>query len=196
LAGAKSTWEGIKNQVTTLEGWAASVPLSPAFIANGINSGVSAVTGLIDIASNIPTYNANDYAYGAGFVAEKALEIILTKKATAMFGALAIRGGGKVFFRGGNSLEISAADIRNSIDKVTGLMKKRGISLNTNRIDPFVQKYGGAWQVNLKSIPNQLKIKLTSGTHYELVPRQAGMTLDNYLNLLKQVELLPYNNWP
>jgi Type VI secretion system (T6SS), amidase effector protein 4 len=34
-------------------------------------------------------------------------------------------------YRGGNSLEMTAADIRSSVDKVTGFMKEKGISLNS-----------------------------------------------------------------
>jgi hypothetical protein len=38
------------------------------------------------------------------------------------------------------------------------------------------------------------KIKPTSGTHFELVPKQAGiMTLQNYQNLSKQVQVFPFN---
>ena len=50
--------------------------------------------------------------------------------------------------------------------------------------------------MDLESVPKQLQIKFTSGTHYELVPREVGMTLETYQNLLKEVKLKPYNDWP
>lgn len=100
------------------------------------------------------------------------------------------------YYRGGDSFEMSAADLRSSVDKNTGLMRQKGVSLNTNHLDPFVQKYGGAWEVNLNTIPEGLEIKITKGTHFELVPKQPGMTLENYQNLLKQVQVYPYNTWP
>lgn len=75
-------------------------------------------------------------------------------------------------------------------------MKQKGISINTNHLDPFVQKYGGAWEVDLSTVPEELEIKFTSGTHYELVPKQPGMTLQNYQNLLNQVKVHPFNTWP
>ncbi|MDR2274878.1 MAG: hypothetical protein LBF27_28475 [Sphingobacterium sp.] len=39
------------------------------------------------------------------------------------------------------------------------------------------------------TISNQLKIKFTSGIYFELVPKNTGMTLETYQNLLKQVEV-------
>ena len=40
------------------------------------------VNGAINLVSNIPNYTANDYAYGAGFLAEKGLEVFLLRKAS------------------------------------------------------------------------------------------------------------------
>jgi hypothetical protein len=40
-------------------------------------------------------------------------------------------------------------------------------------------------------------MKYTSGTHYELAPKQAKtMSLEKYQNLLKQVKLIPFNRYP
>ena len=75
-------------------------------------------------------------------------------------------------------------------------MKERGISFNSNKLDPFIQKYGGAWELDKSSIPDQLKLILTKGTHYELVPKQAGMALETFQDLLQQVKLKPFNSWP
>lgn len=104
--------------------------------------------------------------------------------------------GAKVFFRGGNSFEMSAYDISASVDKVTGLMKKRGVSINTNKLNSNVQKYGGAWEINLESLPKELTIKRTSGTHYEIIPGVEGMTLETYQSLIRQIKLKPFNDWP
>ena len=104
---------------------------------------------------------------------------------------------GQVYFRGGNSFEMSAADLRASVDKTTGLMSEKGLSLNTNHLDPFVQKYGGAWQLDVRTVPNQLQIKFTSGTHFELTPIRGGtMTPGHYQNLANQVQVFPFNIWP
>src|SRR5690606_3893769 len=47
------------------------------------------------------------------------------------------------YYRGTESLEnpfeMSAADIRNSVDKTTGFMKERGVSLNLDKNNKFVQ---------------------------------------------------------
>lgn len=75
-------------------------------------------------------------------------------------------------------------------------MKPKGISLNSNHLDPNVLKYGGSWELKLNTVPKELQIKFTSGTHFELAPKNAGMSLQNYQNLIKKVEVYPYNSWP
>ncbi|MDE1191737.1 MAG: RHS repeat-associated core domain-containing protein [Arachidicoccus sp.] len=100
-----------------------------------------------------------------------------------------------VLYRGGESLEMSATDINASVNKKTGLMKERGISLNSDPFNTFVQSKGGAYRVDLSTVPKELKIIRTSGSHFEIVPREAGkMNLETYQNLLKQVQLFKYNN--
>jgi len=86
-------------------------------------------------------------------------------------------------YRGGSSLEPSDIDVK--IDKATGLLKPgRGISLNS---DPSkLQRFGGAREV--VSVPPELQIVQTTGTHYEIAPRMP-MTLERYQQLLKQVVL-------
>ncbi len=99
-------------------------------------------------------------------------------------------------FRGGNSFTLSTADITSSVDKTTGLTKgTRGLSVNTNPADKFIDKYGGAWEVDLNTIPKAFKIKHTSGTHYEIVAPK-GMDIKTYQNLLNKVEVKPFNSWP
>ncbi len=102
------------------------------------------------------------------------------------------------YFRGTKSVEnpftMSAADINNAVNKKTGLMKENGVSLNLDKNNKFVQLYGGAWEVDISTIPVELKLKHTSGTHYEITPQKAGtMTLERYQELLKQVKVKPYN---
>jgi len=123
--------------------------------------------------------------------------------ATGTVGFMAIRDAATVskdfsaIYRGGETFEMSNADL-SAVDKSTGYMKPRGVSLNTNHLDQFVQRYGGAFEVDLKTIPKELEIKWTSGTHYELVPAGGNttMTLETYQSLIKQVKTLPFNSWP
>ncbi|HTB81964.1 MAG TPA: RHS repeat-associated core domain-containing protein [Opitutaceae bacterium] len=96
----------------------------------------------------------------------------------------------KPVFRGGSSLEP-----RKGIDyKVgpDGNVTERGISLNADKLDKNIQKYGGAFEVDRASIPDGLKIKPTSGSHYEIVPVRP-MPEAEYLNLMKQVKLKSFN---
>jgi hypothetical protein len=102
----------------------------------------------------------------------------------------AAKAAEKPLYRGGSSLEL-----RKGIDyKVgpDGLVNGKGISLNADKMDKNIQKYGGAFELNAKSIPEGLKLKPTSGTHYEIVPTRP-MNETEFLNLMKQVELKPYN---
>jgi FlaG/FlaF family flagellin (archaellin) len=99
-----------------------------------------------------------------------------------------------IYYRGGNSFNMSKADLTSSVDKTTGLMNgRRGVSLNSDKMNPNVQKYGGAWEVDMKTFPSDLKIKPTTNTHFEIVPRNQGMTLSTYQDLLKTIKLEPYN---
>ena len=104
----------------------------------------------------------------------------------------------KTFYRGTKSMEqpfsMSLADLKQSVDKDTGLMKERGVSINLDKNNKYVQQYGGAWEVDVKSIPAGLKIVHTSGTHYEIAPAQGGtISPGQYIELLKQVKVKPYN---
>ena len=72
-------------------------------------------------------------------------------------------------------------------DKATGLIPPtRGVSLNSNPNNPNVVRNGGAFEV--KSIPEGLQIIRTKDDHFEIVPTRP-MTVDDYNDLLKQVEL-------
>jgi hypothetical protein len=87
-------------------------------------------------------------------------------------------------FRGGDSLQ-ARWEIDVKFDRATGYVKPgRGISLDS---DPYrIERFGGAYEVI--SIPAELDIVNTSGTHFELVPRQA-MSLERYQALLNLVVL-------
>lgn len=93
-------------------------------------------------------------------------------------------------YRGGNSTQARNFDVKINSE---GFLNRRGISLNSNKMDPNVQKYGGAFEVDINSISKDLLIKHTKGSHYELVPRGNNMTLDTYQNLLKDVKLNQFN---
>jgi hypothetical protein len=100
-------------------------------------------------------------------------------------------------YRGGKRFEMSDSDIRNSVDKTTGLMKEKGRSLKLDKNNKFIQEYGGAFEVDISTIPKELKITYKKGTHYEITPQKAGtMILETYQNLLKQIEVEPFNKIP
>ncbi|GAF04808.1 hypothetical protein [Saccharicrinis fermentans] len=79
VSGAAATWEGIKAPFTSWKGYGESV-------LNGLTLGmygqVQMYNSLYQVGKGIPSYTANDYAFGAGFVAEKGLEIVLLRKAS------------------------------------------------------------------------------------------------------------------
>ena len=103
------------------------------------------------------------------------------------------------YFRGAESInepfKMSKADIKNSIDPLTNLMKEKGVSLNLDKNNFYIQKYGGAWEVDLSSIPSELKIIQTKGSHYEITPLRAGtMTLERYQELLNKIKVKSSNS--
>jgi hypothetical protein len=89
------------------------------------------------------------------------------------------------YYRGGKDLTPKSNELK--IDRKTGLVEpSRGISLNN---DPAqLSRFGGAYRV--KSIPPELEIVQQGKNkhHFELRPR-AAMPLDQYRNLLGQIEL-------
>ncbi|MFN8714060.1 MAG: hypothetical protein ACK5Z2_14525 [Bacteroidota bacterium] len=96
-------------------------------------------------------------------------------------------------YRGGGEISMSDADIRNSVDK-KGFMKRKGVSLNLDKDDKWVQLKGGAFEVDISSIPDELEIIRTSGTHYEIVPKIAGvMPVQKYQELISKIVLKPFN---
>jgi len=163
----------------------------------GLYSGYLAISSTVTTIKsiNLSKYDRDDYFYGAGYVTENLFLTFLGAKVSSTVGVARSKDVPS-YFRGGNSFEMSTADLRSAVDKTTGLMKERGVSINTNHLDPFIQKYGGAWEVNLSTVHKNLQIKLTSGTHFEIAPKQAGMTLLEYQNLIKQIQVYPFNTWP
>ena len=69
----------------------------------------------------------------------------------------------------------------------------RGVSINLDKNDKFIQQYGGAFEVDKNSIPKGLSLIKTKGTHYEIQPTRP-MKEDEFLNLMKKVKLKGHNN--
>ncbi|WP_430405626.1 hypothetical protein [Fluviicola sp.] len=87
-------------------------------------------------------------------------------------------------YRGGSSMKPrKGVDYKVDAD---GFVNEKGISINTDKLDPNIDKYGGAWEVDLSSIPSGLKIKHTKGTHYEIVPAR-DMKEAEFLELMSKV---------
>lgn len=86
-------------------------------------------------------------------------------------------------YRGGNDMELSAADIRQYI-KTDGM---KGLSLNSDPNNVNIINHGGAYRV--KNIPKGLKIVFTGGTHYTLVPI-SSIDVESYQKLLYLVKLI------
>ncbi|WP_284464740.1 DUF6443 domain-containing protein [Chryseobacterium sp.] len=86
--GAKSTWNYISGQFFGDSYWDN---LMNTF-SLGAYSNMKTLTGIFAIASNAPNYTTNDYAYGAGFLTEKAVETVVFKKASEI-NPFGINGG-------------------------------------------------------------------------------------------------------
>ena len=74
--GAVSTVNYVKSQFTW-EGYKEGVLNAITF---GTYGSSQMVNGGIQLAGSIPNFGANDYAYGAGFATEKAVELLLLKR--------------------------------------------------------------------------------------------------------------------
>jgi RHS repeat-associated protein len=123
---------------------------------------------------------------------ETAMAEIMLQAAPFVFRNPGITPPEPTYYRGGNSWEMSKPDM-SAVDKTTGLMKERGVSINTNKLDPNVASRG-AWTIDLKTLPEELKITFTKGTHFEITPVNEGtMTQVEYQNLVRNVKLLEFN---
>jgi len=94
--------------------------------------------------------------------------------------------------------ELKPYEIKAYVDKETGFMKDKGVSINSDKLHSTVQKHGGAWEIQLETIPKELKIKHTPSHgnpgHYEIVPvKPSTMTLQQYQRLIEQIKVLPFN---
>ena len=166
-------------------------------VEESIDNTLTTMAGAWSIYSGLPNDSGEDILQAADDIASTAKEAVAGNKTAqgTLIGMAAIVVVDfilqkKPLYRGGSSL-VPRKGIDYNID-ANGFVKERGISLNSDKMNPFVQKYGGAFEVDLESIPDGLKLKHTGGTHYELVPSR-NMTETEYLNLMKQVELLPTN---
>lgn len=98
-------------------------------------------------------------------------------------------------YRGGDKLYLSDRDLRAAVDK-NGFMKRKGVSVNLNKKDKWVVHHGdnngGITELDFSTVPDDLEILHTSGTHYEIVPKIEGtMHVDTYNDLLSKIVLKP-----
>ena len=84
-------------------------------------------------------------------------------------------------YRGGNNMNVRARDVEMIDDLV---QPTRGVSVNSN--SEAVKSFGKPHKVG--KLPKGLKIKHTSGTHYEIIPERA-MPLGEYQSLLDLISL-------
>jgi RHS repeat-associated protein len=100
------------------------------------------------------------------------------------------------FYRGGNSTELSPADIRSGLDKGSGLMQPgKGLSINTDKMNVNIQKYGGAFEVDLKSIPQGLELtNFPQGSTHFLISPIEPMSSTIFQTQLNQIKLIQFNS--
>ena len=90
-------------------------------------------------------------------------------------------------YRGGNDMTVRPGEYK--MGTVNGQPSIRGISTNTNPLDPNVVKYGGAYRIT--NVPKGLSFNLTSGTHYELVTKTL-IAPEKYQALLNVIKLIKW----
>ena len=74
------------------------------------------------------------------------------------------------------------------------MLIKEGVSLNTDKWNSDVQKYGGAFEVDQNTIPDGLKITQKGKPgHYEIQPTR-DMKEAEFLELMDKVEVKPSNS--
>lgn len=74
-SGLSDTWKGVESQFS-LDGYLKGLGNIVTF---GTISSANMLIGAYDVSQNIPNYDSNDYAFGAGFATEKLAEYYLTK---------------------------------------------------------------------------------------------------------------------
>lgn len=104
-----------------------------------------------------------------------------------------------LLFRGGASLEARlGVDVKAAADGLIYPMsssgKAQGLSLNANRLDTFIQKYGGAFPVN--NVPDGLQILQSGKAGHFVISPTAPMSFEAYQQLLNRVELGKFNLLP
>ncbi|WP_157859461.1 DUF6443 domain-containing protein [Chryseobacterium angstadtii] len=88
IDGAESTWSYVKGQVFGDSYWDG---VANTFSLGAYNT-LKTIDGLVKFANDAPEYTTNDYAYGAGFITEKAAEAIILKKVSQV-NPFGINGG-------------------------------------------------------------------------------------------------------
>jgi len=106
------------------------------------------------------------------------------------------------YYRGAKSnirpFKMSDADKSSAMGK-DGFMKRRGVSINADKNDYWVQDKGGAWEIDISTIPSELEIikfppDKPNGTHFEIVPKEGvKITPEQYQELVDKIKVIPYN---
>lgn len=102
-------------------------------------------------------------------------------------------------FRGGDSLAARlGVDVKPAADGLIHPLgkngKPQGLSLNLDPMDPFIQKYGGAFPVN--SLPEGLQALQSGKTGHFVVTPVKPMAFETYQELLNRVQLGNFNALP
>ena len=102
-------------------------------------------------------------------------------------------------YRGGSSLQARlGVDVKAAADGLIHPLAKngkpQGLSLNINPLDPFIQKYGGAFPVN--SLPEGLQALQSGKTGHFVIAPKVPMTFEAFQKLLSQVKLGDFNILP
>ncbi len=172
----------------TLAGAIAVGAAKGALIGAAIGIGVGATVGAV--GSAIAGYSITDaefwinvgYSTMAGFGAGALIGAV----AGGIHGGMAymrstviIDGQRVAVYRGGESMNLKSGEYR-----LTNDGRIRGISTNSNSLDPNVIKNGGAYRIS--NVPRGLQFNLTKGIHYELIPKYF-MTAEKYQALLSKI---------
>ena len=116
-SGLDNTWQGVKSQFT-LDGYLKGLGNTVTF---GAVSSADMIMEAYDVAKNIPNYNSNDYALGAGYATEKVAEYYLT---------------GKVLSKANYALEFNLKD-------GWGLFGKKGLNIGNYKIEALYRNPSG-----------------------------------------------------
>lgn len=145
-------------------------------------TGISA--GLAAGGANAITATA---ALGAGFLLLTELIEAVSGESAATEFKESQRGNDKGgYWRAGDTLTNlrKGAEVDGKMNPVPG----KGPSINSDKNEvQKLEKYGEPYKVG--TVPPELKIHHTNGTHYQIKPATMGMTLDEFKKLLESIPL-------